>query len=147
VTKLRTGQPTLSAGDFGRSLTGVSLNLIVRDVARSLPFYRDLLGFTELYSDPDYAALDRDGFKLQLHTDHTWQNMPWHAELERGRRGLGAELRLLGVDPDMAEARARELGFDVHLPARDRAAHGWREAYIEDPDGYLWAIGAPIGPT
>jgi catechol 2,3-dioxygenase-like lactoylglutathione lyase family enzyme len=144
MAKLRSGEPWMPAAEFGRSLEGVSVNLIVRDVARSVPFYRDVLGFQLLYSDPDYAAFDRDGFKLQLHADHTWEHMPWAERLAEGPRGVGAELRLLGVEPDAAERRARELGFRVHLGTRERAGHGWRECYLEDPDGYLWAVGTAI---
>ena len=56
--------------EYGRTLTGASLNYLVRDVERSLPFYIDLLGFRSLYSDPDFAALEGHGIKVQLHADH-----------------------------------------------------------------------------
>ncbi len=136
MTKLRTGEPWMSAREFGRTLEGLTLNLIVREVARSLPFYRDVLGFEVLYSDPDFAALRGHGTTLQLHADHTWEAIPWASRLARlGRRGLGLEVRILGVDPDVAEARAHELNFGVHLPTRDSVALGWRECYLEDPDG------------
>lgn len=135
----------MPAAEFGRSLPTLSLNLIVRDVARSLPFYRDVLGFEELYSDPDFAALRGHGTTLQLHADHTWEGMPWAPRLASAeKRGLGFEARLFGVDPEAAEARARELGFAVHLATRERAGHGWRECYLEDPDGYVFAVGVAI---
>lgn len=135
----------MSAADFGRSLPTFSLNLIVRDVVRSLPFYRDVLGFEVLYSDLDFAALRGHGATLQLHADHTWERMPWAPRLaEPGKRGLGAEMRIFGLEPETAEAAARRLGFEVHLATRERAGHGWRECYLEDPDGYLFAVGVPI---
>ena len=52
-------------------------------------------------------------------------------------RGAGAELRLYGVDPDAAEARARALDAPVLAGAADKP-HGLREAYLIDPDGYVW---------
>jgi catechol 2,3-dioxygenase-like lactoylglutathione lyase family enzyme len=135
----------MPASEFGRTLDGVTLNLIVRDVSRSVPFYAEVLGFELLYSDPDFAALRGHGTTVQLHADHTWQGMPWAKRLtDSGPRGLGLEVRILGVDPDAAEVRARELGFGVHMSTRERAAHGWRECYLEDPDGYVFAIGTPI---
>jgi len=60
-------------------------------------------------------------------------------------RGLGAELRVFGVDPDAVERRARTRGFSVIQPATTKA-HGWREVMVEDPDGYLWAVGVPTPP-
>src|SRR5438105_4033000 len=100
MTTKRTGQPWQTPAAYGRTLMGLSVNLIVRDVARSLPFYTDVLGFTALYGDADYAALERDGMRLQLHADHAYDGMPWAPELAAGgRRGLGAEIRLLGLYP------------------------------------------------
>lgn len=135
----------MPATEFGRSLPPLSLNLIVREIAASLPFYRDVLGFEVLYSDPDFAALRGRGTTLQLHADHTWEHMPWAPRLAQpDKRGLGLEVRLFGVDPEATEAKARELGFTVHVATRERAGHGWRECYVEDPDGYVFAVGVPI---
>jgi catechol 2,3-dioxygenase-like lactoylglutathione lyase family enzyme len=142
LTKKRTGDPWMPAVEYGATLTGVSLNLIVRDVARSLPFYTEVLGFSSPYSDADFAALEGFGIKVQLHADHTWENMPWHERLASGElRGLGAEARIYGLDPDEAERRARAHGTAVMLPAGDFPGHGWRECYLQDPDGYLWVVG------
>jgi catechol 2,3-dioxygenase-like lactoylglutathione lyase family enzyme len=142
MTTKRTGDPWLTPPEYGRTLTGASLNYLVRDVDRSLPFYVDLIGFRSLYSDTDFAALEGHGIKVQLHADHTWEHMPWHERLAAGEpRGLGAEVRILGPDPDDTERRARSAGFTVVLGATDFAGHGWREVYLGDPDGYLWVVG------
>ena len=134
----------MSAADYGRTLSGLSVNLIVRDVARSLPFYTSVLELRLLYSDEDFAAFERDGVKLQLHADHAYSGMPWASFLrEHGRRGLGAEIRILGIDPDAAEQRARDGGFTVAVPVRDWP-HGWRDCLLEDPDGYTFAVGLPL---
>jgi catechol 2,3-dioxygenase-like lactoylglutathione lyase family enzyme len=134
----------MSAADYGRTLSGLSVNLIVRDVGRSVPFYTDVLELRLLYSDEDFAALEREGVQLQLHADHTYARMPWAAQLgDDSRRGLGAEIRILGIDPDAAEARAREGSFTVLVPVRDWP-HGWRDCVLEDPDGYTFAVGVPL---
>ncbi len=134
----------MSAADYGRTLSGLSVNLIVRDVARSVPFYTSVLELRLLYSDEDFAAFERDGVKLQLHADHAYSGMPWASLLrEHGRRGLGAEIRILGIDPDAAEQRARDGGFTVAVPVRDWP-HGWRDCLLEDPDGYIFAVGLPL---
>jgi catechol 2,3-dioxygenase-like lactoylglutathione lyase family enzyme len=143
IVKKRRGDPWMTADAYGRTLTGLSLNLIVRDVARSLPFYTGVLGFRALYSDEDFAALERDGARLQLHADHTYEHQPWAPRLAAlGKRGLGAEIRLMGIDPDEAERRARAAGYTVLTEARDWP-HGWRDTVVEDPDGYTFAVGIP----
>jgi len=134
----------MSAADYGRTLSGLSVNLIVRDVARSVSFYTDVLDLHLLYSDEDFAAFERDGVRLQLHADHTYAHMPWASRLrEDERRGLGAEIRILGIDPDAAEKRAREAGFTVAVAVRDWP-HGWRDCVLVDPDGYTFAVGVPL---
>jgi catechol 2,3-dioxygenase-like lactoylglutathione lyase family enzyme len=134
----------MSADAYGRTLTGLTVNLIVRDVGRSLPFYTGVLGLRLLFSDDDFAAFEGDGVRLQIHADHTYERMPWAPRLaEPGKRGLGAEIRILGMDPDAAERRAREHGATVLVAARDWP-HGWRDCLIEDPDGYTFAVGNPL---
>jgi len=134
----------MSAADYGRKLSGLSVNLIVRDVARSIPFYSGVLELRLLYSDEDFAAFEREGVRLQLHADHTYAQMPWASRLrDESKRGLGAEIRILGLDPDRAEKRARDAGFAVLVPVRDWP-HGWRDCVLEDPDGYTFAVGVPL---
>ena len=144
MTKLRQGEPWRPAAEYGRTLTGLTVNLIVRDISASLPFYGDVVGLRVLYSDPDFAALEGpNDMRLMLHADHAYDGMPWASRLRAGEpRGLGAEIRLLGLDPDAAERRAREHGVKVLLPTRDWP-HGWRDCLLEDPDGYVLAVGIP----
>ena len=135
---------SVSAADYGRTLTGLSLNLLVRDIEKSLPFYTGVLGFTDLHHDPDFAALEREGVRLQLHADHTYAAQPWAPRLaEKGKRGLGAEIRILGIDPHAAEERARAGGYTVLYATKDWP-HGWRDCLLEDPDGYTFAVGVPL---
>jgi catechol 2,3-dioxygenase-like lactoylglutathione lyase family enzyme len=117
----------MSADEYGRTLAGMSLNLIVRDVAQSVPFYVEVLGFRVLHKTDDYAALERDGATIQLHTDRTYTRQPWGPRLAGvEKRGFGVEIRLLGIDPDEAERRARAAGHTVLAPAKDWPPHGWR---------------------
>ena len=145
MTKKRVGEPFMPVDEYGRSLPAFTLNLLVADIARSIAFYRDVLGAEVRYSDADFAALRLGELDFMLHADHTYHGHPWAGRLPRERRrGLGAELRLFEVDPDAAVSRAREAGAAVLLPATDKP-HGWREAWLEDPDGYVWAVGVAIG--
>jgi len=134
----------MNAAEYGRTLHGLSLNLIVRDLVRSLPFYTEVLGFRVLHHTGDYAALEREGIHVQLHVDRTYGRMPWAEELASGaRRGLGAEFRLLGFDPEAVERAAREHG-SVLMPTAVRESHGWRDCVVADPDGYTFAVGMAL---
>ena len=142
--KLRTGEPWIPAPDYGRALRGLTLNLLARDIASSLPFHRDVLGAEVVYSDPDFAVLRHGKAEWMLHADHTYQEHPLYQSLSSGpARGVGAELRLHGRDPDAAEAAARRLGYTVLAGATNKP-HGLREAYLIDSDGYLWVPDVPL---
>jgi predicted enzyme related to lactoylglutathione lyase len=144
MTKKRTGDAWMPADDYGRAMPTFSVNLLVRDVQRSLPFYRDVLGAAVRYADIDFAALNLQGVDFMLHADHTYDHHPLYERLkENGLRGTGAELRMLGIDPDAAERRAKNAGAKILQPAMD-FPHGWRDVMLEDPDGYIWAVGVPL---
>lgn len=141
--KKRTGDPWIPAPEYGRLLPAFTVNLIVRDIERSLGFYRPVLLAHVHYADPDFAALRIQGIELLLHADHAYEANPWSPRLAAGEpRGLGAELRLLGMDPDEVAARAKPLdGLFKDVSVR---GHGWREAMVRDPDGYVWAVGTML---
>jgi uncharacterized glyoxalase superfamily protein PhnB len=123
--KRRTGDPWMPAARYGRELPTCTVNLVVRDVPR---------------------AANVGGVEMMLQADYTYDKHPWHAPSTGGeRRGRGAELRVLGIDPDAVERRARDNGAAVIQPATT-TAHGWREVMVEDVDGYLWAVGLPTPP-
>jgi catechol 2,3-dioxygenase-like lactoylglutathione lyase family enzyme len=142
--KLRTGDPRMPAAQYSHTLRGLTLNCLVRDIARSLAFHREVLGAQIVYSDADFAVLRYSEVEWMLHADHTYLDHPLHASLCKDMpRGVGAELRLHGRNPDEAEAAARRLGFMVLASAIDKP-HGLREAYLIDPDGYLWVPDIPL---
>jgi uncharacterized glyoxalase superfamily protein PhnB len=139
--KKRSGDPWMPAVDYGSSLPAFMANLLVRDVKRSVQFYTRVLSATLHYADPDFAALRVGEAELMLHADHTYEDHPLHHRLTGNEpRGIGVELRLFGIDPDGVEARARVAGASIIMPATTKA-HGWREMWLQDPDGYVWAIG------
>jgi predicted enzyme related to lactoylglutathione lyase len=145
MTQKRAGSAwTVTAHEYGRSLPPFSLNLLVRDVKRSVPFYREVLGATVRYEDADFAAINLQGLEFMLHADHAYDHHPLYERLkEPGARGTGAELRVMGIDPDAAQGRAESAGAKIIQPAADYP-HGWRDVIVEDPDGYTWAVGVAI---
>lgn len=144
MTKKRIGDAWMPASQYARTLDGLTVNLLVRDIALALPFHREVLGAKLVYSDPDIAVLRYENAEWMLHADHTYDTHPMHAALAKApTRGLGAELRLHGRDPDEAERQARRLGFDVIEASADKA-HGLREVFLHDTDGYVWVPDVPV---
>ena len=136
--RLRVGEPWMSGKDYGTSLQGLSINLLVADIEAALLFQREVLSTTFVYSDPDFAVCSHSGSEWMLHADHTYENHPMRETTPpRSPRGGGIEIRIHGRDPDASEAAARRLGFDVLSSATDKG-HGLREAHIRDRDGYVW---------
>jgi predicted enzyme related to lactoylglutathione lyase len=135
---------SVAAPEFGKSLRGFGLNLLVRDVPRHAGFLVQVFGMQALRVGPDFAILGYHGQLLQLHADATYHANPMLGLLpEAGPRGAGAELRLFQTDPDQAAAQAMEAGGLVLQPPSDKP-HGLREAFILDPDGYVWVPSAPL---
>lgn len=137
----------MSAEEYGRSLKGLGINLLVRDVARSVAFATEVLEATVAVADQDFAVLrytkGRTAAEWMLHADGTYHANPLLPLLDDSAvRGLGLEIRLYDCDPDAAVARAEAAGHHVLQQATDKP-HGLREAYILDPDGYCWVPGRP----
>jgi uncharacterized glyoxalase superfamily protein PhnB len=147
MAKLRQGDPWMPGFRYGALLPPLSLNLLVADTQRSADFYRDVFEAEVHYVDIDFAAMRVGPAEVMLHADHTHEDHPWHAELTSGaRRGIGAQIRLLGIDPDELESRAQTHSAVVSVPTSDKG-HGWREVCVRDPDGYEWAVGVLVGPA
>src|SRR5579871_477229 len=145
MAKTRTGGGWIPADEYGRSLPKFSVNLLVKDVVKALPFYRDVLQAAVRYADGDFAALEIGGTDFMLHADHTYDRHPLYERVKDVKvRGIGAEIRVMGIDPDAAEARAKKFGAEIVQEARD-FPHGWRDVMLVDPDGYVWAVGVGIG--
>ncbi|MEO3427701.1 VOC family protein [Pelagibius sp. CAU 1746] len=130
--------PFPDADTYGRSLTGFGVNILVRDVAAMLAFLTEVLGVEAVYAERDFAVCRHGGQEWMLHSDASYHANPLLALTGDGAiRGAGLELRLYGVDPAAAAARAEAAGHSVLQQPTDKP-HGLREAYIAGPDGYVW---------
>lgn len=141
--KLRTGEPWMPSREYARTLHGLSINLVVREIAAAARFQTEVLRTELVYSDIDFAVVRGYGGEWMLHADHTYIDHPLGKALARASaRGVGIELRLHGCDPDAAALAARRCGFGVLAEPADKP-YALREAQLVDADGYIWVPDIP----
>ncbi len=123
--------------------------IYVRDVERSLKFYRGLLGFRVISKMQGYARLKspKGSTSIALH-EYDPGTKP-----SRGGEGLRLYFEVARLDALCKKMRAAGVKFD-QMP-KDMP-WGWRHAYLKDPDGHelsLYYAGPkrlrpwPLAPT
>ena len=119
------------------------ITLGVKDLNRSLHFYRDGLGFPTTWT-PEKGVIffKTQGACLALYPyDELAKDAEMEAPAARPRFpgfSLAHNVRTKGeVDELMAQAEA--AGATIVKPARD-AFWGGYSGYFADPDGYLWEV-------
>ena len=136
---------TISAEAFGRSLTGLGVNLLSPDVAALARFLTEVFGLTAHRVSEDFAIVRHGQMMMQLHADATYGAHPLLGLVpETPPRGSGLQLYLFGIDPDAAIARAEARGDVVLEPVRDKP-HGLREGTVLSPEGYAFSPAIPSG--
>ena len=110
----------MSADDYGKSLTGLGVNLLVTSVDESVSFARNVLGAEVVYADIDFAVVSASGSQWMLHADHTYDDHPMAGVVaDVPARGCGLEIRLHHCDPDRACAKARDCLLYTSPSPRD----------------------------
>ena len=116
----------------------ITPNLIVRDIARSTAFYRDVLGFAIKQTVPDtepfvFVWMERDGIPVFLNdlkgVEHEYPNA---ASLPQG--GTATLFFVIsGVDAYHSLIASKA---NVVMPLKTQF-YGMREFAVTDPDGHL----------
>lgn len=121
------------------AVTGMHhLLLTVADLSRSVHFYRDVLGMRVEYSGANFVMLRAGNFGVALSTQ------PWDFEKKGEPKGIGVVPHFTTPDMDEFAARLKENGVPwLRAPVRESFGI---EAFILDPDGYQWAVLAPLNP-
>jgi catechol 2,3-dioxygenase-like lactoylglutathione lyase family enzyme len=88
------------------SASGLAPELFVRDLAASLRFYQETLGFGVVRQDAAFAVLSLGDARIQL----VVPDESTRAWLAAGPRGVGVNLRVIVDDVDTLYARARSRG-------------------------------------
>jgi catechol 2,3-dioxygenase-like lactoylglutathione lyase family enzyme len=112
-----------------RGGTGLGATLPVADLARSLHFYHDQLGFTIAYTSPESAVVELEGTRILLE----------HVGDAAGREPQYDQVHMAVGDIDATCASLAASGVDIiDPPATADANDGpqlWR-ATLSDPDGH-----------
>ena len=136
--KLRNTDPWKPSSKYSKELSGLTINLLVKDIDKATEFIEKVIEANIIYEDIDFAAIEGFGNKWCYHADHTYDKHPLKDYLDiKKNRGNGIELRLLGCNPDRAEMRAIRHGYKVISKSQNKP-HGLRECYIIDSSGYCW---------
>ena len=132
---------TITANDFGRSLEGLGINLLVRDVQGLVNFLEIVFDMKGHQVTADFAIMTYGESVFQLHADPTYHSHPLPSLMpESGPRGGGIEIRLYNTDPDEAVHKASEHAHHSNVlqdPANK--PHGLRECVILCENGYAWS--------
>ena len=117
--------------------------LSVTDLAASLRFYRDILGFTVVYQrlTEHFAFIALGGCQLmldQIGVGRTWETGPLEQPLGRG---INLQMRIADLDDLLRRLEAAKLKLFLPLEQKDYAVDGavksQRQFCVQDPDGYL----------
>ena len=77
----------IDAAELGRTLSGLGLNLLVRDVPGLAGFLCDVFGMQAHQVSRDFALIDYRGDLFQLHGDHTYHAHPLPGSCPKPARG------------------------------------------------------------
>lgn len=125
------------------SAVQLQVTLAVSDMAVSVAFYRQILGFKPVHEYTGYTLMMRGSLILGLKTD----DLLWHPALTRKPagelpRGVGVELVLEVSDIDEFASGIESNGVSIQEPLREQP-WGARDLRLVDPDGYYWRITSP----
>lgn len=135
---------TVTPEDFGKSLRGLGINILVRDVMDQIAFLETVFGLKAHRVSADFAIIPYGDHVFQIHSDGTYHSNPLLTLLpENPPRGAGVEIRLYDTDPDEAAGNAERFGAMV-LQAPTDKPHGLREAFILCDNGYAWIPSRPL---
>lgn len=117
--------------------------LTVQDIAVSIAFYRDRLGFdvvdeARAASGLFWCRLSRDGASLMLQQADEAEDGPAEG------RGRGVALYFVCDDADAMYAEFTARGLAVESPTK--AYYGMNQLHVPEPDGYVVCFESPCTP-
>jgi uncharacterized glyoxalase superfamily protein PhnB len=116
-------------------------NLMVEDVAQTIAFYQDVLGFASLTTVPDeppfvFAIMQRDGVEIMFQSRPSLsENVPALAGVPIGAsQSFYVEVEDVELLYQLIQGKA-EIVVDMHT-----TWYGTREFYFRDINGYIFGF-------
>ena len=116
--------------------------LPVRDIERSVEFYRDKLGFALVHQEAEFAIFRRDAVEIHLWTavDEAWRTGGGSSPVVSGAESFIAGTASCRVEAERVDELYRELHQLGILEANAQPRNqpwGSREFNVKDPDNNL----------
>jgi catechol 2,3-dioxygenase-like lactoylglutathione lyase family enzyme len=126
--------------------------LLVIDLAASLSFWTDLLGFRVVYDRPEdgFAYLDLAGAQVMLEQRARGARQ-WETAALDSPLGRGVNFQIDVADTTPIVNRLAGAGWPLFMAPEERwyragdVARGVRQFLVQDPDGYLIRIAHDLG--
>lgn len=116
------------------------ITLGVRDLQKSVRFYRDGLGFPQRESPPSVAFFTLNGTWLGLYGHGALAEDAAVSAAGNGFRGVALAHNVHSADEvDAVLAQAVAAGATLVKPGQDVFWGGY-SGYFADPDGHLWEV-------
>ncbi len=125
-----------------RELAPVAPEFFVPDVAASVRFYVEQLGFRPHRVEPDFAVLALGESIIMLADQRMYGAMGGAAAVERG---AFVDIRFVVPDVDAVHRRCFERGVTIVHDIADRP-YGLRDFIIRDSDGFRLRFASPLSP-
>jgi catechol 2,3-dioxygenase-like lactoylglutathione lyase family enzyme len=130
---------------------GVCVLLQVFDMATSVRFYRDVLGFEVVQTSPrngdqfDWGWLRLNDADIMLNTAYEQEYRPAQPDATRVAAHSDTCLYFSCPDVDTAYQHLRAHGINVEEPKV--APYGMKQLYVKDPDGYNLCFQWSVDPA
>jgi catechol 2,3-dioxygenase-like lactoylglutathione lyase family enzyme len=120
--------------------------LYVDDMARSVAFFRDVMGLSPMFASERLTAFDagQKGVLLIFKRGASLEDVPAPGGVVAGHDGSGPLHMAFAIAEESYEEWHRHLvGAGVRIRGEMRWPRGGRSLYFEDPDGHALEVATP----
>lgn len=124
--------------------------VFVRDMDRSIAFYRDTLGIPVKMASPHWTEFQLEGTTLALHgVEEGWPPAPKPSPDPGAKKGVAQEIVFNAADPLATREALVRRGVTVAAPkmVHEAGDHVGVSCLFEDPDGNLLSAYGLVAKT